>query len=359
MKNKPPLFYLRLSLSLLVCLNLGCSKDENHDLMAIEVPAAPGDPMRLVDLAESVRLVQLETRKASLLNMVQGVQLFDEKLYVVDLAGQLLVFDMEGNFLHMLGKSGNGPGEYTYISSLAIDGSSRLIYIASGRKLLAYSPDNEFVAEAQLPFFIDYLSAQGGKLLALAQLDGMETEGGYVNQTTLLEISPALEVTDSIPMRRLTLKEQTAASFPYKHFITHVDNDRYLYSPVLTNEPILRDTLYRLDAKTLTPFAKLDFKKKTLDEKGIKIIRIKNMVNSRGYLMCEYDSDGDNMLFLFDKGKSTGHNLKGGLLDGTGDPVLLRPLNPSRDIFYFIKTATFSAGDTEEPNPVIGIVELK
>ena len=327
--------------------------------MAIGVPAAPDDPISLVDVAESIRLVQLETKEASLLNMVQDVQLFDEKLYVVDLAGQVLVFDTEGNFLHMLGKSGNGPGEYTYISSLATDGSSRLIYIASGRKLLAYSPDNELVAQAQLPLFIDYLSVHEGKLFALAQLSGMETEEGYVNQTTLLEISPELEVADSIPVRRLTLKEQTAASFPYKHFITHVGNDRYLYSPVLTNETILRDTLYRLDGKTLTPFAKLDFKKRHLDEKGSKTISIKNMVNSRSYLMCEYDSGGDNMLFLFDKGKSTGHNLKGGLLDEEEDPIFIRPLDPSRDIFYFIKTATYSAGDTEELNPVIGIVGLK
>ena len=169
MKNKPPLFYLRLSLSLLICLNLGCSKDENNDLMAIEVPAAPDEPVGLVDVAESIQLVQLETKEGSLLNMVQDVQLFDEKLYVVDLAGQVLVFDVDGNFLHMLGRNGNGPGEYTYVSSLAIDASSRLIYIASGRKLLAYSTDNELVAEAQLPFFVNYLSAHEGKLLAVAQ----------------------------------------------------------------------------------------------------------------------------------------------------------------------------------------------
>lgn len=353
------LSYLRLSLSFFIFLILGCSKSDKHDLMAIEVRKASDDPIRLEDIAESIQLIQLETKEGSLLNMIQDVKLYDEKLYVVDLAGQILVFDIEGNFLQMLGKNGNGPGEYTYISSLAIDESSNLIYIASGQKLLAYSTENELVAEAKLPLFINYLNTHNGKLFALAQLNGIETEQGYINQTTLLEISNSLEVADSIPVRRLILKEQIAATYPYKHFISKVDSDLYLYSPVLTNETILRDTLFRLEGKTLIPFAKLNFEQNHLNEKNQKIIWIKNMVNSRSYLICEYDSDGDNLMFLFDKGKSIGYNLKGGLLDGRDDPVILRPLDPAHDIFYFIKTAKYSADNTEELNPVIGIVSLK
>lgn len=358
-ENKPLSFYLILSLSLILGLLPACAEDKTDGLTTIEVPKASHGPFDLVDLAESVRLVQLEMTEGSLLNMIQDVKLFDDKLYVSDMAGQILVFDIAGKFLNVLGKHGHGPGEYTYISSLAVDKSAGLIHIASGRKLLTYSANNLFVAEGQLPLFIDYLDVHEGTLFAVAQLDGIETENGYVNQTTLLEISPSLEVADSIPVRRVALKEQTAASYPFKHYISNMGQERYLYSPVLVNEEILRDTLYRIDGKTLTPFTKISFQKNHLNEKNVKTIWIKNMINSQSYLVCEYDSEGENMLFLFDKASSRHYNLKDGILDGEGNPVFLRPLDLANDVFYYISSAAYSAGMTEEPNPVIGIVRLK
>ena len=358
-ENKPLLFYSILSLSLILGLLQSCAEDKTDEIITIEIPRASDGTLNLSDLAESIRLVPLETKEGSLVNLIQDVKLFDDKLYVSDLAGQLLVFDIEGNFLYVLGKHGYGPGEYTHISSLAVDESGGLIHIASGRRLLTYSTDNKLVAEGQLPLFIDYLDIHKGKLFAVAQLDGIKTESGYVNQTALLEISPSLEVVDSIPVRKVALKAQTAATYAYKNYISNTGQERYFYSPVLVNEGILRDTLYRLDGKSLTPYIKLDFQKSHLNEKKVKTIWIKNMINSPSYLVCEYDSEGDNMLFLFDRKKSTGYNLNGGISDGEGSSVILRPLDLSNDVFYYIASATYSEGMTDEPNPVVGIVSLK
>lgn len=358
-ENKPLLFYSILSLSLILGLLQACAEGKTDGITTIEVPKASDDAFNLSDLAESVRLVPLETKEGSLLNMIQEVKLFDDRLYVSDMAGQILVFDIEGNFLYVLGKQGYGPGEYTHISSLAVDESAGMIHVASGRKLLTYSTDNKLVAEGQLPLFIDYLDVHQGKLFAVAQLDGIKTESGYVNQTALLEISPSLEVVDSIPVRQVALKEQTAATYPYKHYISNMGQERYFYSPVLVNEEILRDTLYRLEGTTLSPFVKLTFGKSHLDEKNIKTIWIKNIIISKSYVVSEYDSEGENMLFLFDKNRSRHYNLKGGMLDGEGNPVFLRPLDLANDVFYYISSAAYLDGMKEEPNPVIGIVSLK
>jgi hypothetical protein len=62
---------------------------------------------------------------------------------------------------------------------------------------------------------------------------------------------------------------------------------------------------------------------------------------------------------LYDKFKSQGVNLKDGILDSQGDPVVLRPLNLKNDMFYYIKTSQFTKVSKEEMNPVIGIVTLK
>jgi len=328
-------------------------------MLTIEISRQSNPPVTLSDISKAVKLVQLETSESSLLSIVQDIKLFDDKFYVVDMAGKILVFDTQGSFLYILGRQGNGPGEYTYISSMTIDSTSSLIYVASGRKLLAYSVDNKFVAEEVLPVFLDYLDVFDRKLWAIAQLNGVRTEEGYVNQTTLLEINPSLEVADSVSLRRVVLENQTAANYPYKYFISDIVNDRYLYTPVLTNEKILRDTLYQLVDKVLIPYAKFNFEKPHLNEKGDKTIWIKNMVNSASYIVCEYDSEEDNMLFLYSKANSKGYNMKGGFLDDHGDLVFLRPLDPANDIFYYVQAAAYSDSATEELNPTIGIVALK
>lgn len=362
MKSKLQLHCLKLSLSVFIGMLLSCSNSKSTEgLLTIEIPDTIDPQLSLTDISSSIQVIQLETNDKSLLNFIQDVKQNDGKLYVVDLAGRILVFDIQGRFLYQLGKQGNGPGEYSYVSSFSVDEASEQFFIAAGRKLMVYSGENTLIAEEVLPEFIDYVQVlPGSRLYLLLQLYGVQNEGGLANQTTLFEMDSELSIKDSIPFRVAYVDEQVAATYPYKHFMSNVGNQTYLYSPVLTNEKFLRDTLYIFRDNLLTPFAKFYFQGPHLTDKGDKAIWIKNAIVSSAYMICEYDDSGNGqMMFLYDQKNTIGYNLKGGLLDSEGDTVFLRPLDLTNDTFYYIKTAKYLDGSSEELNPLIGIVTLR
>ena len=99
----------------------------------------------------------------------------------------------------------------------------------------------------------------------------------------------------------------------------------------------------------MTPFIKLNFEtKQELDKGGMKKIQIYNIVNSHSYLLCEYYSGANYMIFIYEKEGKTGYNLRKGILDNNGIPVVLRPLDLGKDIFYFVQQPESLDSETEE-----------
>ena len=86
---------------------------------------------------------------------------------------------------------------------------------------------------------------------------------------------------------------------------------------------------------------------------------ILNVFLAKDYLICEYDIENKKKVFLFDKKNKKGFNLNQGFLDEQGDRLVLRPLDLNNNFFYYAKSMEFADRETEELNPVIGIVKLK
>ncbi|MCL6258542.1 6-bladed beta-propeller [Aquiflexum sp. TKW24L] len=267
---------------------------------------------------------------------------------------------MKGNFLNILGKSGDGPGEYGIIYSVAIDHSSGLIYVASERKLQVYNSNLQFIKEKKFPILLQYISILNNRPIIISETLGTKVFNGFANQTNLFELDSDLKIVDSLQIRNVVLPERIISGYPFKHYISVVEKDNFLYKPVLTPENLIRDTLYKINGKELIPHIKLKFEKpQSLNSEGFKITNVYNIVNSKSYLFCEYENENQIMLFLFDRKKKVGYNLKGGIRDSDGEKVLLRPLDLSKDIFYFVKEVKYENSKTEESNPIIGIVKLK
>lgn len=59
---------------------------------------------------------------------------------------QILAFDENGNFLHTIGRRGNGPGEYSRPSKIYVIGDNLYAFDAmGGAKLFRYTTDGEFI----------------------------------------------------------------------------------------------------------------------------------------------------------------------------------------------------------------------
>ncbi|WP_194972364.1 6-bladed beta-propeller [Aquiflexum lacus] len=118
-----------------------------------------------------------------------------------------------------------------------------------------------------------------------------------------------------------------------------------------------------ISSMTLDPEAGLVYvasgKKIMVYTKEGKFLEEKSFRMFVNYLIAEYTIEWEKMMFLYDKRISKGYNLNGGVLDEDGEPLILYPMDLTKDIFYFVKSVEYQDATIEEANPVIGIVRLK
>ena len=358
MTRKSQLFYLRSSLKLVLLFILGCSSQDDKGIKSFAVTKEAESEFKLSEIAKSVEYISLETNDSSYLSLIQDVKSYKDRLYVVDFPGRILVFDMSGKFIQQIGSEGEGPGEFYNLSSFVIDKDSETLYLASGRRLITYTLDNEYIAEKSFPFFIDYIELIDKNLNLIAANDGVKAGDKFVNQRSLYKVNSELAIVDSIPLLRVEMNEAIGAIYPYKNYISNIEGENYIYTPVLYSESVIRDTLFKIEERALKPALKLDFAPPLFNEEGNKLILIKNMMLSKNFLICEYNREGSSKLYIGERNNDLSVNLKEGLLIEDEEIVTLRPFDLSNDEFYFVKTYNYSDISTEELNPMIGIVKL-
>lgn len=342
-----------------VVLFFGCTGPSNNKLNTVFISDFPISELILSDFSKSVELIPLETHPEGLIMEIVDLQIYDRLIFLQDLNSRLLAFDRNGNFVSRIGSEGEGPGEYKYISSFAVDSTSGKIYLATNRGLLIFSKEFEFIEEHLSLRSLDYVAIVENGLWIISQSYEKPVKEGFANETYLNFFDSNFQIQDSILFRTVILKNKTAASYPFKNFISNRDGSYFIFTPVLTNEKFIRDTLYQIADQKIIPYRKLEFEQPHLNEKGIKNVWIYNIFIQGSYLFCEYSQNSKKMFFVFDEDKSIGYNLEEGLLDDHANPLKLHPLRNSFVQLYFVQKASFSDSGTEEQNPVIGIVTLK
>lgn len=93
----------------------------------------PETAIRLSDLAD-VSYLPLETRDTVLLRLrgtCYGNEYFitQEAIYMQEEQSELYIFGKDGRFIRKISKRGGGPGEYSYITSFAVDTLQRVIFV--------------------------------------------------------------------------------------------------------------------------------------------------------------------------------------------------------------------------------------
>lgn len=330
-----------------------------EELSTVVIPDRIDSGINISNLASSINQIQLETNEHALLGVIKDIKFYDDKFYIND-SNQILVFDNKGKFLLKLGKQGGGPGEYGIVYSMAIDSHSNLIYVSSVRKLIVFSSDHKLLKERKFPMGLAYLNVVNKKLVIVSDEIVGDFDNGFTSNTTLYELSPDLLVNDSSLIRKVSIDENRSVGSNFKFYMSSDNLGDYFFKPVLTQESIFPDTLYQLEEIRLSPYKKIEFRKsQKLDPDGLISPLMLSIVNSTSYIICEYFQDGDLMFFLYDKNTSKSYNLKGGILDENGTPVILRPLDTTNDTFYYVKSAEYISGSNEELNPIIGIVKFE
>lgn len=345
------LWYIIIGLFFIKCTDSSKSK-----LNTIRIADFPNSELNLSDFSKSVELIPLETHPEGLIMEIVDLQISDGIIFILDLNSRLLAFDRKGKFIGRIGTEGEGPGEYKYVRNFAVDSTSGRIFLATNRGLLIFSNEFEFIEEDQTLRDLYYIAIVENGLWTISQSFEKPVKEGFANETFLHFRDSNYQNQDSIPFRTVILKNKTAASYPFKNFISNRNESVFIYTPVLTNEGFIRDTLYQIVNRKLIPHLKLEFEQPHFNEKGIKNIWIYNIFVSGSYYFCDYSQNSTKMFFVFNEEKSIGYNLEGGLVDEESNQVKLHPLKNSLEQLYFVKNTPFSTTSMEEQNPVIGIV---
>ena len=122
----------------------------------------------LKDLFSRIEVIPLETNDTALMDHVHRIRKVNNKYYILneDYPGftyiNILVYDVEGNFLHTIGKKGQGPEEYPWlIYDMDIDTEKDLVYMMSPSGMLyLYRTDGSFVRKMNMPEGLIYHGLQ-------------------------------------------------------------------------------------------------------------------------------------------------------------------------------------------------------
>lgn len=343
-----------------ICLAVGCKEHNGSELQVKIIPKKEVSPITLSEFALWSQLIILETSKQNLLGNIKDVKVLKNNIFVTEVY-RVSIFDFNGRFIQTLGKRGEGPGEYKSVSSMDIDEATGKIYLSAWNKLMVYDSTFHLIEERKLDYPLNYLKIVDGDLWVVSEEIAVEIgEGEIANLTNIYKLDKEYRITDTIPFRSIMMDQKRIGGYPFRHWISDIDEGRFMFMPVLTPENLLRDTLYRIEGNTVKPAVRFQFERpQSLDENGYQTLLLYNIVNSKSYYLLEYDQDWKRFMFLYDKKAQKGYNLSEGLIDEAGDAVFLRPLDLNQDLFYYIKKVEFEDKSIEEQNPLIGIVKLK
>ncbi len=107
----------------------------------------------LSDLVKSIRYVPLETTSKYLIGEQSVcVKPCGELIFVSEFKKPIGVFDLNGNFLHTIGKTGKGPGEFNFDYVFWPDETTRKIYVSNVniKGITTFSFEGEYLGDLSL-----------------------------------------------------------------------------------------------------------------------------------------------------------------------------------------------------------------
>jgi len=139
-----------ITIAFLIIIFFSCSesRDSNKKIYIDTSTIKPGRPDEFFD---NIEINPLSTKETSLISHVRKIIYQDMELYVFDqYQGEILVFDIKGEFRRKLKKIGKGPGEYLGIVDFTINPYNNNIELLDGYNLYIYSNDCNFIEKIKL-----------------------------------------------------------------------------------------------------------------------------------------------------------------------------------------------------------------
>lgn len=302
--------FLHLVLALIALFTFSCNKTVvSKDATVVNLGDNRVD--NLSKLFEVVDLVKLEEADDALFRTITQLKVIDNKVYILDMmSNKILCFNIDGTFNRVLCAVGQGPGEYTQLTSFDIDSQSgSLIVTDADVKTIVYDLDT-FRFRREMKSSIGYtICSLQDKLLGFNYVklehNGAKYDGHIVMADTLLNVER-----DALPISY----ESGYVMFPACRF--------YKYNESVCTFPPFDDQIYEWKDQTFTPKYTLSFggkdvfKAQGLEAKESNYNYLKDLkagnevwgispVETKGNLIVSYWYGNDSYVGVYDKATQT------------------------------------------------------
>lgn len=317
---------MKYPILLSILLLLSCTRNKSEktnastDVQNSELYTIPVTDLKFqMDVSpyiKNIKYVKLEMTDESMIGDICSMEAFEDKLYILDdVTRNVYVFSIEGDFLFVLNKVGQGPGEYAQIDFFSIDRNERQMIVADlvSYNILRYDLDGNFVSKQKVNYQLDGIyPIEDKSLIALTN---------YNDNSDKIENQHNIIFLDSI-------SNITSGYFPYPskdisklRFSISSTNAGFYYGENSCNYfNRFQDTVYSVSYNTLIPKYVFDFGDKQFDQSyWVKDINLlKDYIEKGEYLTLERMNETDDYLF-YDVGpmmiyrglfsKRTGNNI--------------------------------------------------
>lgn len=245
--------------AILMFLLVGCNRPKEANLTVstaqhnvdFEQCMCTERTMRLSEIADTIEFLELKTPKETIITRIWDIIPTDELLLVFSRDG-VFKFTREGYFVKKIGRTGQGPGEYTLAIGTDIDRRKHEIVISDvAQKVLFYDFDGNFLREEKW-----------GYLFNIGCSDSVLWVSEYVNQTCkfiAFALNSKGDTIASIPNPHYGMKSKdigTGGSMAkYLKPFYRYQGDLYLKGKEIN------DTVYQISGKDYITYAILDMGK--------------------------------------------------------------------------------------------------
>ena len=341
-----------------VALFSGC-REKSSEILTFSIDVSTDSQVYLSEIAEKVDVVKLETTENSLVNTIRSVEILNNH-YIINHGTlvELLMFDLNGQFVKRIGRIGRGPGEYLGVGAIAVD-RERLL-LSSRMGIMVFDGDGTFVqnVEIGIPYF---MYAYNGQLYFLHIR--YNKEPGKNNIFLSIYDTERWNLTDSILVKSYTA---TATEWWPDNRLNYLSRSEkiYVYYPDMDRRMNQRDgpdVLYMLENQNIVPYLTIQFTRKGQRNPGIFSI---NMTDNYAIIThvisveeagSQYPKSIPSQYYI-DLRTMKGKNATNGFIDDFhgGDNVIITPI-PNTDKFYYYKESDYSPEMRTTPNPTLYI----
>lgn len=209
--------------------------------------------MNISEIADTVEYLELKTPKDIIISRIGDIILVDDYWIIRSLAG-ICKFTKEGQFVKMIGRKGQGPGEYLQIRGVDYDPEKKEILVADAQKILFYDLDGNYIRHIKIVEDYFYNIGVSDSVLWTSAL-GIHQEKHQVYafnyQKDTLNFIPN-------PNYGITVKNTDGVYFSHSRF----EKEFYRYNGdlYLKNRPA-NDTIFLLSAASKYPHIAFDMGK--------------------------------------------------------------------------------------------------